>query len=107
MSVYKRQDSPYYHFDFQLRGHRFHGSTGRTSRREAEAVERAEREKAKALLKRNAGNVATMTMDIAADGIGTRSGSIMHVHPRRSATWTDLSGILARTSYSPRLPMTM
>jgi integrase len=47
MSVYKPQGSPYYQFDFQCGGHRFHGSTKRTSRREAEAVERAEREKAK------------------------------------------------------------
>jgi integrase len=47
MSVYKSSRSPYWHFDFQWRGHRFHGSTKATTRREAEAVERTEREKAK------------------------------------------------------------
>src|SRR6266542_3699996 len=47
MSVYKPQGSPYYQFDFEYRGHRFSGSTKRKARREAEAVERAEREKAK------------------------------------------------------------
>ena len=47
MSVYKPSGSPFYQFDFEHRGRRFHGSTKRTSRREAEAVERAEREKAK------------------------------------------------------------
>ena len=48
MSVYRTARSPYWHFDFQWRGHRFHGSTKRTTRREAEKVEAAEREKAKA-----------------------------------------------------------
>jgi hypothetical protein len=47
MSVYKDPRSPYWWFDFQWRGHRFHGSTKKTTRREAEAVERDEREKAK------------------------------------------------------------
>lgn len=46
MSVYKSVKSPYWHFDFEVGGHRFYGSTKRTIRREAEAVERAEREKA-------------------------------------------------------------
>ena len=47
MSIYKSARSPYWHFDFQWRGHRFHGSTKATTRREAEKVEAAEREKAK------------------------------------------------------------
>lgn len=47
MSVYKDQRSPYWQFDFRWRGHRFHGSTKATTRREAEAVERTAREKAK------------------------------------------------------------
>lgn len=51
MSVYKPKGSPFYHFDFQRRGARFCGSTGCTSRREAEAFERAERDRADARLK--------------------------------------------------------
>jgi integrase len=47
MSLYRKKDSPFWHFDFWCRGHRFLGSTKCTARREAEAVERAEREKAK------------------------------------------------------------
>ena len=47
MAVFKDPRSPFWRFDFQVRGHRFYGSTKRTTRREAEAVERAEREKAK------------------------------------------------------------
>ena len=45
MSVSKDPRSPYWRFDFQYRGHRFFGSTKATTRREAEAVERSEREK--------------------------------------------------------------
>jgi integrase len=47
VSVYKPNGSPYFHFDFWCRHRRFHGSTKATTRREAEAIERDEREKAK------------------------------------------------------------
>src|SRR5262249_16903598 len=47
VSVFKDSRSPYWRYDFQIGGHRFYGSTKRTTRREAEAVARAEREKAK------------------------------------------------------------
>jgi integrase len=47
MAVIKDARSPYFRFDFQIGGHRFFGSTKCTTRREAEAVERTEREKAK------------------------------------------------------------
>lgn len=50
MSVYKDPRSPFWQFDFQWRGHRFHGSTKVTNRKAAEAVERAEREKARAFV---------------------------------------------------------
>ena len=48
MSVYKDPRSPYWQFYFRWRGHRFFGSTKTTTKREAEKVEAAEREKAKA-----------------------------------------------------------
>jgi integrase len=47
MSVYRPKGSPYFHFDFWHRGQRFHGSTGSANKREAEGVERQERDKAK------------------------------------------------------------
>lgn len=40
MSVYKPKRSPYWHYDFVVKGQRFHGSTGATTRRAAEACER-------------------------------------------------------------------
>src|SRR5690349_7756498 len=46
MPLFKDDRSPYWRFDFQVGGHRFYGSTKVRTRREAEAVERAERKKA-------------------------------------------------------------
>jgi integrase len=69
VSVYKNRDgrSPYFHFDFQVKGHRFHGSTKQTTRREAEAVERQEREKAKALVKQLAAANSSLRLDDVAE----------------------------------------
>jgi integrase len=67
MSIYKRPDSPYYHYDFQWRRTRFHGSTGETDRRKAEAFERAEKERVKRHAALGSGPAASMTFDIAAD----------------------------------------
>lgn len=53
MSVYKDKRSPFYTFEFQLRGVRFKGTTGCATRRTAEAFEREEREKAGDYLKRS------------------------------------------------------
>lgn len=47
MSVYKRPGAQTYSFDFRLKGHRFSGDTERTSKREAEAVERLKRDEAR------------------------------------------------------------
>lgn len=54
MSVYKPKGSPFFHYDFQRAGRRFYGSTGCTTRREAEAFERLETKKAAALPKADA-----------------------------------------------------
>ena len=50
MSVYQPKNSPFYHFDFWWRGRRFFGSTKKTNKREAEAVEHQERARAKTLI---------------------------------------------------------
>lgn len=46
MSVYKPAKSPYFQYDFQIKGRRFHGSTGVETRRAAEEVERRIRRQA-------------------------------------------------------------
>ncbi|WP_260925351.1 tyrosine-type recombinase/integrase [Novosphingobium sp. 9] len=43
MSVYKPKGKPHFHYDFQFRGRRYHGSTGCDTKRAAEAFERRER----------------------------------------------------------------
>jgi integrase len=50
VSVFKDKRSPYWRFDFEYRNRRFFGSTKATTKRAAEAVERTEREKARALI---------------------------------------------------------
>lgn len=44
MSVYRPKGSPYFHFDFQFKGKRHHGSTMLTSRRAAEQFEARKRQ---------------------------------------------------------------
>ena len=46
MTVYKPAKSPYYHFDFVVKGKRFYGSTYCAAKREATAFEARERHKA-------------------------------------------------------------
>jgi integrase len=67
MSVYKDSRSPYYSFDFQYAGHRFHGSTKCTTRHDAKRFETAELEKAKALVKATRRSKASLTIDDVAD----------------------------------------
>lgn len=81
MSVYRPKDkdgnftSPFYVYDFQLQRRRFHGNTGCREKRKAQEVEREEREKAKAQLKREAeGGTAPMTIDEAAGLFWTERG---------------------------------
>ena len=47
MSVFRIKNSPVYHYEFRLEGHRFRGTTETANRREAENVERRRREDAK------------------------------------------------------------
>ena len=48
MSLTRRPNSPYWHFDFTIDGRRFRGSTGRTTRREAARVEDEEKQAVRA-----------------------------------------------------------
>lgn len=46
MSLYKPEKSKFWHFDFRFQRHRYHGSTGCTSKRDAERFEAEQRRKA-------------------------------------------------------------
>jgi integrase len=88
VSVYKHKDSPFYHFDFQLKGHRFHGSTGCTSKREAEAFESAERDRAKQQVKQ-AG--PSTDLDYVA---GRYWREIGQHHAGADTTWRDIERLI-------------
>lgn len=67
MSVYKTPKSPFYQYDFQVQRRRFHGSTEAKNKKDAEAVERDLKAKAKAdiELEKRTGS-GPMTLNIAA-----------------------------------------
>jgi integrase len=73
MSVYKSKKSPYWQYDFQTGGHRFHGSTECTARKDAEKFEAVEREKAKALVKAMKRSRASLLIDDVADRLWSDS----------------------------------
>src|SRR5262245_12829854 len=50
MSIRRDPRSPFWQYNFQIRGRRFFGSTKKANKREAEVVERQERERAKLLV---------------------------------------------------------
>ena len=62
MSVYKPAKSRFYQFDFVIAGRRYHGSTGQTARRAAEAYEERQR---RAAAEGTLGEAAQLTLDIA------------------------------------------
>lgn len=68
MSVYtSAKYKGVYQFDFVIKGHRSHGSTGCTSRREAERYEAVERDKVKAFLKAQARSKVSLAINDVAD----------------------------------------
>jgi integrase len=67
VSVYRDKRSPYYQFDFQIDGHRFHGSTKCTSRKDAVKFESAEVERARALIKASRRAKGSLAIDDVAD----------------------------------------
>jgi integrase len=90
MSLYRKPRSPHWYFEFQIEGHRFYGSTKATTRREAEAVERAQREKAKA-------DVAVMKAARASlrlDDVAGRFWSEAQHHASSRNIWKRLSYLI-------------
>jgi integrase len=64
MSVFRtKKSAPYFWYDFVIKGNRFYGSTGCTSRKEAEKYETIEREKAKELVKAMKRSATSLLID--------------------------------------------
>src|SRR5436309_541597 len=91
MSLYKDKRSPFWQFDFQFKGHRFHGSTKTANRREAEKVEAAEREKAKSQI----AQLTTAKASLRLDDVAGRfwSERAQHFAAARN-TWKRLSYLI-------------
>jgi integrase len=84
MSIYRKPRSPYWHFDFQWHGHRFHGSTKTANRRQAEKVEAAERENAK----RRVAQIESARSSLRLQDVATRYWAEIGEHQASSQdTW--------------------
>jgi integrase len=94
LSVYKDQRSPFWQFDFWWRGYRFHGSTKATTRREAEAVERSEREKAKRYVAQLGASRASLKLDDVAGRWWSEVGQHLAGGGARNA-WRELDRLIA------------
>jgi integrase len=90
MSLYRDPRSPFYWYDFQHQGRRFFGSTKRTSKREAEAVERQERDRAKREMAA-AGVMMPLTMDYAC---GRYWSEVGQHHASADDTWRNLEWLI-------------
>jgi integrase len=91
MSVYRDARSPFWQFDFQIGGHRFHGSTKATTKREAEAVERTERERAR----RHVAQQRMVRTSLRFQDVATRYWTEVGEHHRDSQrTWHQLGRLI-------------
>lgn len=85
MSVYRPKNksgeftSPFFHYDFQCRGHRFHGTTACTDQREAKRFEKAKRKEVEALIEKE----------------GFLDGKPMTVHDACAQYWLEVGQHLA------------
>ena len=95
MSVYSDKRSPYYQFDFQIEGHRFHGSTKCTSRKDALKFEAAEQERARAQIKAARRAKASLAIDDVADRLWNDQAQY-DAEPK--ATETNLARLSYRTT---------
>jgi integrase len=91
MSIYRTKKSRFYQYDFELRGHRFFGSTKATSRREAEAAERLERERAS----RHLDQVKVAQTSLRLDDVAGRYwNEVGQHHAGADNTWRHLAFVL-------------
>lgn len=91
MSVYKPKGSPYYQFDFEWRGRRFYGSTKRTNERDARAVEKAERDRAKQKAAAAAASSSSLQLD---DIAGRYWHEVGQHHAGSKDTWAALEWLI-------------
>ncbi|GEP57325.1 tyrosine-type recombinase/integrase [Reyranella soli] len=91
MSVYKPKGSPFYHYDFELGGDRFYGSTKKTERRKAEKVEEDKRDAAKKAAKAAQKSSASLQID---DVAGRYWSEVGQHHAGHKDTWAALERLV-------------
>jgi len=91
VSVRRDPRSPFWQYNFQINNRRFFGSTKRTTRREAEVVERQERERAKALIAQAEQAQTSLKLDDVAGRYWTEHAQHL---AGASDTWTYLGFVL-------------
>jgi hypothetical protein len=89
MSVYKPHKSRFYHFDFQIRGVRFTGSTECASKRDADAVEKRKRDEARIEVKAlTAQEHAPLTFAVAAARYYLQVGTHLRGDGAKNCMWS-------------------
>lgn len=92
MSVRKDARSQYYTYEFQIHGRRFYGSTKRTAKREALAVEQDEREKARQKIRLEAKLLSgPLLLRVACGRYWKEVGQF---HSGADTTWTNLQRLI-------------
>lgn len=91
MSVHRKKNSPFWHFDFWISGNRFFGSTKSKNKREAEGIERSEREKAKQHLAQTKTASTSLRLDDVSGRYWTEVGQ--H-HAGKDNTWRDIARLV-------------
>lgn len=98
---YKPKGSPYYHYDFQIRGRRFYGSTEATTLKAARAVEERRREEAKQIIaEAERMRTGPLTMLAATSRYWNEVGQ--H-HAGAATTWTNLQRLFGYFGGETRL----
>jgi integrase len=93
MSVYKSKNSPFYLYDFQFQGDRFHGSTKAKSRRDAERIEDDLKCQAREQARKTAAQESgPLTLDVAA---GRYWQEVGQHHSGSTDTWANLERLIA------------
>ncbi len=101
MSVYKPKKSPNYDYDFQVKGHRFFGTTGTPNRRDAERIEKDKKDAARRELEKAEADAAgPLTIDIAA---GKYWSEVGQHHAAAKTTFANLARLIDHFGKAKRL----
>lgn len=96
---YRKPNSPFWHYDFQIRGSRFHGSCGTADFEEAKAVEAAARVEAKASLSKAPEGVFTLS-----EALGTYFADVSAHQKSARTTKAHMKAILDGIPAATKLP---